>query len=70
MPVQGKRVAVVMPAYNAENTVEKTWHEIPKDWVDDIILVDDASTDRTVEVAPERLRATRRNGRAARRPVR
>ena len=51
MPIEGKRVAVVMPAYNAENTVEKTWHEIPKDWVDDIILVDDASKDGTVEVA-------------------
>ena len=51
MPIQGKRVAVVMPAYNAEKTLDKTWHEIPKDWVDDIILVDDASTDGTVEVA-------------------
>jgi len=51
MPVHGKRVAVVMPAYNAEKTLEKSWHEVPKEWVDDIILVDDASRDRTVEVA-------------------
>ena len=45
------RVAVVMPAYNAERTLEKTYHDIPKDFVDDIILVDDASRDRTVEIA-------------------
>ena len=51
MPVHGKRVAVVMPAYNAEKTLEKSWREVPKDWADDIILVDDASKDRTVEVA-------------------
>ena len=51
MPVLGKRVAVVMPAYHAEKTLEKAFHEIPKDWVDDVILVDDASNDRTVEVA-------------------
>jgi glycosyltransferase involved in cell wall biosynthesis len=51
MPTQGKRVAVVMPAYNAEKTLHLAWNEIPKDWVDDIILVDDASKDRTVEVA-------------------
>jgi glycosyltransferase involved in cell wall biosynthesis len=51
MPVQGKRVAVVMPAYNAEKTLEVTWQEIPKDWVDDVILVDDGSRDRTVEIA-------------------
>ena len=43
----GKKVAVVMPAYNAEKTLLKSYHEIPKDWVDDIILVDDASSDRT-----------------------
>jgi glycosyltransferase involved in cell wall biosynthesis len=53
MPIQGKRVAVVMPAYNAEKTLHMAWNEIPKDWVDDIILVDDASKDRTVEVARE-----------------
>ncbi len=47
----GKKVAVVMPAYNAEKTLLKSYMEIPKEWVDDIILVDDASTDRTAEFA-------------------
>jgi glycosyltransferase involved in cell wall biosynthesis len=51
MPIQGKRVAVVMPAYNAEKTLRTSWEEIPKDWVDDVILVDDSSKDRTVEAA-------------------
>jgi len=51
MPVHGKRVAVVMPAYNAERTLHKAYQEIPKEWVDDVILVDDASRDRTVEEA-------------------
>src|SRR3989338_1992379 len=45
------KVAVVMPAYNAEKTLEKTYNDIPKDAVDDIILVDDCSRDRTVEIA-------------------
>ena len=40
-----------MPAYNAEQTLEKTYHDVPRDSVDDIILVDDASRDRTVEIA-------------------
>ena len=48
---KGKRVAVVMPAYNASATLEKTYAEIPLDLVDDIILCDDASKDNTVEVA-------------------
>ncbi len=47
----GKRVAIVMPAYNAERTLPQTYREIPKDIVDDIILVDDASTDQTVVLA-------------------
>ncbi len=42
---------VVMPAYNAEKTLARTYRDIPKDVVDDVILVDDASRDRTVEVA-------------------
>ncbi len=40
-----------MPAYNAEKTLEKTYNELPFDIVDDVILVDDASCDNTVEVA-------------------
>ena len=46
-----KKICVVMPGYNAEQTVQKTYDEIPKDIVDDIILVDDGSSDRTAEVA-------------------
>ena len=42
-----------MPAYNAEKTLRKTYFDIPKDWVDEIILVDDASHDRTVRTARE-----------------
>lgn len=44
-------VIVVMPAYNAEETLEKTYRDIPENVVDEIILVDDASRDRTVEIA-------------------
>jgi len=49
--INGKRVTVVMPAYNAEKTLEKTYNEIPHDIVDNIILTDDASQDRTAEIA-------------------
>jgi len=48
---EGKKVAAVMPAYNAERTLERTYHDIPKDLFDSLILVDDASRDRTVEIA-------------------
>ena len=48
---KGKRVVVVMPAYNAAATLEKTYKEIPMDLVDDLILCDDASKDNTVEIA-------------------
>ncbi len=47
----GKRVAVVMPAYNAARTLEKTYNEIPKGIADDIILNDDSSSDDTIDVA-------------------
>jgi glycosyltransferase involved in cell wall biosynthesis len=47
----GKRVTVVMPAYNAAKTLSQTVAEIPREIVDDIILTDDASRDDTVEVA-------------------
>ncbi|GAB4025840.1 glycosyltransferase family 2 protein [Spirosoma koreense] len=46
-----KKVIVVMPAYRAALTLERTYREIPFDLVDDVILVDDASPDNTVEVA-------------------
>jgi glycosyltransferase involved in cell wall biosynthesis len=46
-----QRVVVVLPAYNAERTLQRTVAEIPRDVVDEVILVDDASHDRTVEVA-------------------
>jgi glycosyltransferase involved in cell wall biosynthesis len=52
--IHGKRLVVVMPAYNAESTVEKTFREIPEGFADAVVLVDDASRDQTAAVA-ERL---------------
>ena len=49
--IGGKRVTVVLPAYNAAKTLQRTYQDIPKDVVDDIILTDDASDDDTVEIA-------------------
>lgn len=49
--VNEKKVVVVLPAYNAAKTLESTYQEIPFDIVDEVILVDDASPDDTVEVA-------------------
>jgi glycosyltransferase involved in cell wall biosynthesis len=46
-----KKIAVVLPAYNAEKTLEITYNEIPFDIVDEVILVDDMSKDNTSEVA-------------------
>lgn len=46
-----KRTIAVMPAYNAESTIERTLRDIPVGSIDEVILVDDCSTDRTVEVA-------------------
>ena len=51
MMKRAKKVIVVMPAYNAEKTLEKTLKDIPNDWVDEIILTDDCSQDGTVELA-------------------
>ena len=45
------KVIVVMPARNAARTLEQTYAAIPHEWVDEIILVDDKSTDETIEVA-------------------
>lgn len=49
--IDGKKVVVVLPAYQAAKTLERTVAEIPRDVADEILLVDDASTDATVEVA-------------------
>lgn len=43
----GKKICVVLPAYNAEKTLLQTVSEIPREYIDDVILVDDASTDQT-----------------------
>jgi glycosyltransferase involved in cell wall biosynthesis len=51
--IHGKKIVVVMPAYNAEKTVRRTWEELPHDLVDEVVLVDDASSDSTVKVARE-----------------
>jgi glycosyltransferase involved in cell wall biosynthesis len=46
----GKKIVVVLPAFRAERTLERTFREIPRDVVDDVLLVDDASTDGTVQL--------------------
>ena len=51
MPLREKKVVAVLPAYNAEKTLEATFDDIPKDWVDEILLVDDCSRDNTVELS-------------------
>jgi glycosyltransferase involved in cell wall biosynthesis len=51
--INGKKVVVVLPAYNAAKTLEKTYREIDFNIVDEVILVDDASKDETVEVGKQ-----------------
>ena len=51
--IKDKKIVVVLPAYNAELTLESTYNEIPFDIVDEVILVDDKSKDKTVEKAKE-----------------
>lgn len=51
MPLHEKKVVAVLPAYNAEKTLRATFDDIPQDWVDEILLVDDRSRDNTVELA-------------------
>jgi len=46
--INKKKIVVVLPAYNAEKTLEATYNEIPFDIVDDVILVDDLSSDKTI----------------------
>ena len=49
--INGKKIIVVMPAYNAEKTLEQTYREIPFDIVDEVILTDDCSRDHTIAEA-------------------
>src|SRR5438477_10805482 len=49
--LKGKKIVVVLPAYNAARTLEATYKEIPSGLVDEVVLVDDASPDNTVDVA-------------------
>ena len=51
--INDQRLAVVLPAYNAEATLRRTYAEVPKDLVDDVILVDDHSSDATLDLARE-----------------
>src|SRR5436305_3303246 len=51
MPWHDKKVVAVLPAYNAAKTLQATFDDIPQDWVDEILLVDDVSRDNTVELA-------------------
>lgn len=51
--LNNNKIIVVLPAYNAELTLRQTYEEIPHEIVDDIILVDDASQDHTVDLAKE-----------------
>ena len=51
--LSGKKIVVVLPAYNASQTLAQTYNEIPFEIVDDVILVDDKSSDSTIKVAKE-----------------
>lgn len=51
--INNKKVVIVLPAYNAERTLEQTYSEIPLDIVDEAVLVDDASNDNTAVLAKE-----------------
>ena len=51
--INDKKLVIVLPAYNAELTLKKTYGEIPFDIVDEVVLVDDNSSDRTVALAHE-----------------
>ncbi len=51
--LHGQKVVVILPAYRAEKTLRRTYCEIPMDIVDRVLLVDDASDDKTVELARE-----------------
>ena len=49
--INGRRLVVVMPAFNAEKTLHQTYAEVPFEYVDEVILVDDGSHDQTVDIA-------------------
>jgi glycosyltransferase involved in cell wall biosynthesis len=49
--INGKKIIIVMPAYNAAKTLKKTYDEIPKEFIDEVLVVDDASGDDTLRVA-------------------
>jgi len=51
--IHGNRLVVVMPAYNAERTLRRTYEELPLEYIDAVILVDDGSSDSTADVACE-----------------
>ncbi len=51
--IKGKKLVVILPAYNAEKTLKKTYDEIPFDIVDEVVLVDDKSSDNTAGLAKE-----------------
>lgn len=51
--ISGKKLLVVMPAYNAEKTLHQTYSEIPLEYVDEVVLVDDAFQDSTSRIAEE-----------------
>ncbi|MFV2071571.1 MAG: glycosyltransferase family 2 protein [Thermoanaerobaculales bacterium] len=49
--LDGKKIVVVMPAYNAEKTLQQTFEDLPRKFVDEVILVDDQSSDATAKIA-------------------
>lgn len=49
--LQDKKIVVILPAYNAERTLQRTYEDLPREYIDDVILVDDASQDGTAELA-------------------
>ncbi len=49
--LNGKRIVVVMPAYNAAKTLDRTYRELPLEFIDEVVLVDDSSVDGTAELA-------------------
>src|ERR1039457_4384051 len=51
--ILGKKLIVIMPAYNAGKTLRKTYEELPHEYVDEVILVDDASRDETPRIAED-----------------